>query len=89
MPDWAVPVGALIISAATLIYTALQSNKMARKSYVEDLEDQVKRLRDDLRQCNKSRIDLEKKNFQLMSEMIDLERRLKLLEKELRESSAA
>ena len=59
---YAVPVAALIVSAAALVYGAMGGHRSSRDREMND-------LRDELKECKSQRAALERENIALMREL--------------------
>jgi cell division protein FtsB len=71
--DYAIPLGALILSAAALAFTALGMRSKASGTYVSDLERRVKECEDGRAQLKRRLGELEDENINLMRRVMKLE----------------
>ena len=67
-----VPLGALIISLATLILTGLSMRRGAIRSYMADLESRISLLESKLGDCEKNRVELRQREIELVTEIVKL-----------------
>ena len=68
---FAIPLAALIVSMATLMFTALSTRTKASLTDVALLEARVKFLEDELDNCAKERVRLEHREVELMRMLVE------------------
>lgn len=80
MGNWAIPLGALILSAAALAYSTLNFKRTGKSSFEQAMSDRITQLTAELQQvradyleCGRRCKRLEDENYKLMRRLMRLE----------------
>ncbi len=73
MELFAIPLGALLVSLATLVFTAMSLRQKADTGYVQSVESRVKVAEDKLTKCEDARDALQRENVELTRRLSHVE----------------
>ena len=76
MDSFAVPVAALIVSLATLVFSAISTRNKATVDYAHSIEARLERAELALDDCRRSSAELKEENYKLMTKVMELESKL-------------